>query len=63
MSTQVLTKACSACVYWKATTSAEGECHRHAPQAIAFKVDGDVEYRSRFPVTAGSDWCGDYFSK
>lgn len=63
MPTLVTTKACSACMYWKTTSASEGECHRHAPQALAFKVDGDVEYYSRFPVTAGSDWCGDFSAK
>jgi len=63
MSTQVSIKACSACVHWKSNSSSEGECRRHAPQTVVFKVDGDAEYRSKFPVTAGSDWCGDFFAK
>jgi hypothetical protein len=63
MTTQVATKACSACTYWKTTAANEGECRRHAPQTLIFKVDGDVEYRSKFPITSGSDWCGDFYAK
>ena len=62
MSTQIASKACSACVYWKTNSATEGECRRHAPQTLIFKVDGDVEYRSKFPITEASDWCGDYFA-
>jgi hypothetical protein len=55
--------ACGACTFWKHTESDKGECHRHAPQAIVFNVDGRVKFESRFPVTAGADWCGDFSLK
>jgi len=55
--------ACESCTYWKATSSKEGECRRHAPQTIAFTVDSDVKFESRFPATQAQDWCGDYSAK
>lgn len=54
--------ACESCTYWK-KASADGECRRHAPQTIAFTVDSDVKFESRFPVTQAADWCGDYEAK
>lgn len=54
------TRACANCAYWKALAESTGECRRHAPQTIAFEVDEEVKFESKFPVTAGSDWCGDF---
>ncbi|CAM3001488.1 hypothetical protein [Rariglobus hedericola] len=51
---------CKSCTYWEAKTNTLGECRRHAPQTIAFNVDDDVKFESRFPVTKAADWCGDY---
>ena len=62
----ILTKAvaCESCTYWKSVEAkAAGECRRHAPQTIAFTVDADVKFESRFPVTKAADWCGDYSAK
>ena len=65
--TTILTKAvaCESCTYWKQakSTAADGECRRHAPQTIAFTVDSDVKFESRFPATKAADWCGDYSAK
>lgn len=60
MPTTTQTKACGACTYWKDTGNGEGECHRHAPQAIAFNVDDQLKVESRFPSTTKDDWCGDF---
>jgi hypothetical protein len=62
---ETLTKAvaCNACTFWKPTQPDRGECHRHAPQAVVFNVDDQVRFESRFPVTAGQDWCGDFSQK
>lgn len=43
--------------------SAKGECRRHAPQSILFKVEAGVQYEAKFPVTKAEDWCGDYTAK
>ena len=51
---------CASCTYWEAKAGTSGECRRHAPQTIAFTVDTDVKFESRFPLTKASDWCGDY---
>lgn len=57
------TRSCSICTYWQATQENLGECRRHAPQTVAFKVDDDVRFESRFPATKAEDWCGDFVSK
>ena len=56
-------KACAQCAHWKALSGDQGECRARPPQAISFKVDDDVKFETRFPVTAGSDWCGEYQAK
>jgi len=63
MATLTSTKACRACTYWHKTGVDQGECRRHAPQTIVFKVDKDMKFESHFPVTKGEDWCGDYSEK
>lgn len=60
---EIKTKACAKCVHWNPSSKAKGECRRHAPQAVAFHVEGDVKFDSKFPTTAGSDWCGDFEPK
>lgn len=60
MQTETKTKACAKCVHWNAMDNSHGECRRHAPQMIAFEVDDEVKFESKFPATAASDWCGDY---
>ena len=55
------TAVCSECKHWNASANAEkGECRRHAPQSLVFTVDSETKFESRFPVTASSDWCGDF---
>ena len=56
----VKTKSCAQCAHWNALDNSTGECRRHAPQTIAFEVDEEVKFESKFPVTAGNDWCGDF---
>jgi hypothetical protein len=63
MATLTKDAACKMCVYWKTTTPDRGECRRHAPQTIVFKVDDQMKYEYKFPVTAGDDWCGDFERK
>ncbi|WP_221030728.1 hypothetical protein [Actomonas aquatica] len=58
--TATTTKACATCSHFKTTDATEGECRRRAPQTIAFNVDDDVKFESRFPTTKASDWCGEY---
>jgi hypothetical protein len=41
----------------------QGECRRHAPQAIVFNVDGSLKFESRFPQTAAEDWCGGFLGQ
>lgn len=63
MSNETTTKTCTGCAHWKATGTDAGECRRSAPQLISFTVDAETKIESRFPETAGSDWCGDYEGK
>jgi hypothetical protein len=63
MATLTKEAACEACAFWKHSEADKGECHRHAPQAVVFNVDDHIRFESRFPVTAGSDWCGDFSKK
>ena len=56
------TKVCSSCKYWNETKSSKGECRRHAPQTVVFKVDENIQFESSFPVTQSEDWCGDFES-
>ena len=58
--TRPATAVCSACKHWNSQSSNEGECRRHSPQALAFVVDSETKYESRFPVTKANDWCGDF---
>lgn len=52
---------CSTCKHWNKTEDAgKGECRRHAPQSLVFTIDRKTRFESRFPVTAASDWCGDF---
>lgn len=60
MSTTTKTKACQACAHWNALGGSTGECRRHAPQMIAFEVDDEVKFESKFPATSADDWCGDF---
>ncbi len=59
----IQTRSCSICTYWQATKETMGECRRHAPQTITFKVDDDQRFESRFPATKAEDWCGDFLPK
>lgn len=61
--TQSKTDTCSQCNHWKATSAAEGQCRRNPPQAVSFKVDDEVKFETRFPVTAADDWCGEFTAK
>mgnify|MGYP001118786325 CR=1 FL=1 len=61
--TSTQTDTCAKCTYWNATTTEAGECRRQPPQAISFKVDDETKFETRFPATAGSDWCGEFKAK
>jgi len=63
METKTANITCAACAHWKATTGSDGECRRQPPQAVSFHVDGDVKFETRFPITAESDWCGEFTAK
>jgi hypothetical protein len=58
--THPATDVCEACKHWNQIASSEGECRRHSPQALAFVVDSETRFDSRFPTTAAADWCGDF---
>lgn len=52
---------CSSCKHWSNQANAsQGECRRHAPQALVFVIDAQTKYESRFPATKAEDWCGDF---
>jgi len=56
----IKTESCAKCTYWNSSAADSGECRRQPPQAISFKVDSETKFETRFPVTAGSDWCGEF---
>lgn len=53
-------RTCEACCYWNELEDSSGECHRHAPQTIAFEAEEELRLESMFPMTANDDWCGDF---
>ena len=57
------TESCAACRNWREVREGVGECRAHAPQLIVFEVDDNTKIESRFPTTAGDDWCGDFQAK
>lgn len=59
-STTTTHMACKDCTFWNLLEANQGQCRRHAPQLVAFEVDDQVKFQSKFPVTAGEDWCGDF---
>jgi len=61
--TQTKNETCANCAHWNPISSDEGECRRHPPQAISFKVDDEVRFETRFPKTAGDDWCGEFAAR
>jgi len=63
METATKTETCAKCEYWNAKASDEGECRRQPPQAISFKVNEEVKFETRFPMTASDDWCGEFSAK
>lgn len=63
MQTTTVSKTCATCANWAAKDGNDGECRVRAPQLIAFRVDNDTEFVTRFPLTAASDWCGEWTEK
>lgn len=59
----IATKACSACAHYNSVSASLGECRRHSPQTVAFRVDETTKFESRFPTIKPSDWCGEFFAK
>ena len=59
----VATKACASCAHYNAVSPAQGECRRHAPQTVAFRVDESTKFEARFPTSKPSDWCGEFFAR
>ncbi|MFP4351906.1 MAG: hypothetical protein ACLFRP_00360 [Puniceicoccaceae bacterium] len=53
-------QTCAACKYWQEKTGSEGECRVRAPQTISFRVDDEVRFETKFPVTQSTDWCGEF---
>jgi hypothetical protein len=59
--TKAATCTCADCKHWSNQAKAsEGECRRHAPQALVFVIDAKTKFESRFPATQAGDWCGDF---
>jgi len=58
--TDIQNKTCSACAYWKDTDGTQGECRVRPPQAMAFTIDHETKFETRFPVTKAEDWCGEF---
>jgi hypothetical protein len=59
---------CASCIFWDGRSPRagrhHGECKRHAPvfldRTAHQKFTGDPDFPAIFPMTAGSDWCGDF---
>lgn len=56
---------CERCLFWvefKENTESEpeGECHRLPPQVTATGTVRDQHYGCSWPITAASDWCGEF---
>jgi hypothetical protein len=62
LETATKTDTCQKCAYWNAQSVDNGECRRHSPQSISFKLDSETKFETRFPNTVGSDWCGEFKS-
>jgi hypothetical protein len=57
---------CGTCRFWDADGGSEtGECHRHAPSAIAVPHDSpaNVAHGALWPDTYVGDWCGEWQAK
>jgi hypothetical protein len=63
MKTKKAHRACEACSFWNPMEESHGECRRHAPQTVAFRVDESTKFESRFPTIKPSDWCGEFFAR
>ena len=61
--TETAAKTCVNCANWSAKDGDQGECRVRAPQLVAFRVDENTEFVSRFPLTASTDWCGEFADK
>ncbi|MFD2158049.1 hypothetical protein ACFSW8_03965 [Rubritalea tangerina] len=61
--TATKTKTCAACAYWDSSNGSEGNCRRSSPQTVVFEVSSEKKLTTVFPVTASSDWCGEYKEK
>jgi hypothetical protein len=61
---------CASCIFWDGTAPRTGrhygECRRRAPVLLETispanpKFIGDADFLAIFPMTAGSDWRGDF---
>jgi len=60
MTTQTISKTCANCAHWAEKGNSEGECRVKAPQFVAFQVDSETRFETRFPVTSAEDWCGEF---
>ncbi|BDS08938.1 hypothetical protein NT6N_39780 [Oceaniferula spumae] len=64
METMTKDKTCAKCKYWDNQNGGDsGQCRRSSPQAVVFKVDSEMEYKSVFPNTNSTDWCGEFEEK
>lgn len=64
--------ACSKCKFWKTNSGTSGECHRRAPQVVAYTESKttcdcgeyrevvDSHTRTEWPETLAAEWCGEY---
>ncbi len=54
---------CACCHWWSRIGGSNGSCRIRAPVVVA-NPDADTHreapYLSVFPMTAGSDWCGEW---
>jgi hypothetical protein len=53
---------CANCRHWLHEKDATGQCRRHPPVVVYMPVGRNHVYKSEFPHTAPTDWCGEWAS-
>lgn len=53
---------CENCCYWEKSNLDRGNCHRYPPARV-FGTDDNGWSETGYPVTSGSDWCGEWMER
>ena len=52
---------CETCKFWQDINTHYGTCHRFPP--IGGQTNFNADGMPRWPLTSGTDWCGEYQAK